>query len=217
MPRPKVDIPDRALEALIEGASLRQAAASVPCAAETLRTYAGSVEGEGRMRAIRARRRKTQHQRARRAERRAEAQARRQAATVAQRKRPLARDQRGRFTPSGWDERFPVRILPPADHPEYDIRPLGQSVEPEESPTTSRRAGPVPAPSSLRNSAASSPPPAERPPRPSRRGSSSGTWSSAPTRSTMPETRSPYALARATRSRTASRRSREDALRLELA
>ena len=132
MPRPKVDIPDRALEALIEGASLRQAAASVSCAVETLRKYAGSVEGEGRMRAIRARRRKTQHQRARRAERRAEAQARRQAATVAQRKRPLARDQRGRFTPSGWDERFPVRILPPADHPEYDILPLGKSVEPEE-------------------------------------------------------------------------------------
>src|SRR5712692_8963351 len=132
MPRPKVDIPDKAVEALIEGASLRQAASSVPCAAETLRKYALSAEGEGRMRAIRARRRKTQRQRERRAERRAETRARQQAATAAQRKRPLGRDQQGRFTPSDWDERFPVRILPPLDHPEYGILPLGQSVEPYE-------------------------------------------------------------------------------------
>jgi hypothetical protein len=120
------------LQALIEGASLRQAASSVPCAAETLCTYAVSVEGEGRMRAIRARRRRDERQRERRAERKAEAQARQQAAIVAQRTRPLARDQRGPFTPSGWDERFPVRILPPPDHPEYGILPLGQSVEPAE-------------------------------------------------------------------------------------
>jgi hypothetical protein len=132
MPRPKVDIPDEAVEALIEGASLRQAASSVPCAAETLRTYALSTEGEGRIRAIRARRRKTQRQRERRAERRAEAHVRQQAATAAQRKHPLARDQQGRFTHGGWDERFPVRILPPPDHPAYAILPLGQSVEPYE-------------------------------------------------------------------------------------
>ncbi len=135
MSRPKVDIPDSALESLIEGASLRQVAPSVPCAAETLRKYAASIEGRGRMTAIRARRRKTQRQRERRAERRAEAEAapaRQQAANAAQRKRPLGRDQRGRFTPGGWDERFPVRILPPPGHPLYGILPLGKSVEPDE-------------------------------------------------------------------------------------
>ena len=135
MPRPKVDIPDGALEWLIEGASLRQAAPCVPCAAETLRKYAASGEGRGRMSAIRARRRRTQRQRERRAERRAEAEAalaRQQAANAAQRKRPLGRDQRGRFTPVGWDERSPVRILPPPADPLYDILPLGKSVERDE-------------------------------------------------------------------------------------
>ena len=121
MPRPKVDIPDGALESLIGGASLRQVAPCVPCAAETLRKYAASGEGRRRMSAIRARRRKAQRQRERRAERRAE-----------QRRRPLGRDQRGRFTPVGWDERFPVRILPPPADPLYDILPLGKSVERDE-------------------------------------------------------------------------------------